>query len=175
MKKNLSYLLMLLATILLTGCFGFYGNNDDDGIGIEPPQSLYSPIFMNREEFESTTELLPAQPIINSGKIYIKDAFIFINEVHEGFHIINNSNPENPENVGFIKVLGSSDLSIKNNSIYIDNALDLIALRFNNTFDSIEITKRITDIFPNPLAISPDGYQAAYSEGLIVVDWELND
>ncbi|PNQ72711.1 hypothetical protein C1T31_11255 [Hanstruepera neustonica] len=176
MKQKLFKLFTFSISLILMGCFGYNGNDDDDGPNtIDWPQSAYSPVFMDREEFETTTELLPPQTIVNSGKIYVKDALLFINEVHEGFHIINNANPENPQNIAFLKVIGSSDISIKNNSLYVDNAVDLIALRINDTYDSVEITKRITDIFPNPLAISPDGHQAAYSEGLIVVDWELNE
>jgi hypothetical protein len=171
MKKNLTYSLLFVITILLTGCFG-YNTNDDDFPIYEPPQSQYTPIYMEREIFENSTEILPAQTIINSGKIYVKDGFLFINEVHEGFHIIKNSDPTSPVNIGFLKALGSSDMSIKNNTIYIDNALDLIALSFNDTFDRVVVTKRIRDIFPNPLAISPDGFPAPHSEGHVVVGWE---
>ncbi len=176
MKQKLFKLFIFSIALILMGCFGFNGNDDDDGPNtIDLPQSAYSPVFMDREEFETTTELLPPQTIVNSGKIYVKDAFLFINEVREGFHIINNANPENPQNIAFLKVIGSSDISIKNNSLYVDNAIDLIALRINDTYDSVEITKRITDIFPNPMAYSPDGFYETSSSDQIIVGWELNE
>ena len=66
-------------------------------------------------------------------------------------------------------------MSIKNNSIYIDNASDLIVLKFTESFDAIEITKRIPEIFPNPLNISPDFQQYHHQDGFVVIGWELID
>lgn len=172
MRRTLTTCIICTLLFSLTGCIGGW-QDDDNPYTTIPYQNLYEPILMPRAEFENSTELLPARTIINSGKIYVKDSYLFINEVHEGFHIINNSNPENPENIGFLKVIGSSDMSIKNNSIYIDNASDLIAVKFTESFDAIEITKRIPEIFPNPLRLSPDFNQYYYEEGFIVIGWEL--
>ncbi|GGG42743.1 hypothetical protein [Bizionia arctica] len=170
MKNILTTVLIYIGLLSLSGCFGY---SQDDDVTYPPYQNLYEPILITRAEFESSIELLPARTIVNSGKIYVKDTFLFINEVQEGFHIINNTNPENPENIGFLKVIGSSDMSIKQNSIYIDNASDLIALKFTDLFDAIEITKRIPNIFPNPFRASPDFQQYYYEDDLIIIGWRL--
>lgn len=172
MKITLAKIIICFGVFSLTGCFGNW-QDDDGGSGSSQYQPLYEPILMPRLEFENSTELLPARTIINSGKIYVKDNFLFISEVHEGFHIINNTHPENPKNIAFLKVIGSADMSIKNNSIYMDNASDLIAVKFTDAFDAVQITKRIPEIFPNPLSISPDYYQNYYEEGYVVIGWEL--
>jgi hypothetical protein len=36
-----------------------------------------------------------AQPIIKSGKIYIKDDLMFINDVNKGFHVYDYTDPKN--------------------------------------------------------------------------------
>ena len=36
------------------------------------------------------------------GKIYVKDNILFVNELAEGVHIIDNTNPSQPELIGFI-------------------------------------------------------------------------
>jgi hypothetical protein len=160
--------LLILIVIMLQSCFPT--GEDDDGFVSEPPPN-YEPVIMNRAEFEASAsyESTP-RAIENSGKIYVKGDYILVNEVNKGFHIINNSNPLNPNNIGFIKVLGSSDLSIKSNVFYANNATDLIAFKLNESNQSINITKRLQDVFPQ--IWSPEGFiYHNLQEDEIIVDW----
>lgn len=153
-------------SITFTSCF--FLNTDDD---IDSFSSDYEAVVMDRETFESSTELLSNQPSEKSGKIYIKDNYLIVNEPNKGFHFYNNSNPENPEKIGFLKVLGSTDLSIKNDVIYANNAVDLIAIKIKPNLDGIEVTKRIKNIFPEK--ISPDGYLHNTENNEVVLNWIL--
>ena len=171
MKKII--LLSLLSVFLLQGCFP-WGENGDD-VDLVDPVNSYDPVIMKRTAFEATTSLenIP-RTIVNSGKIYVKDEFIFVNEVNEGFHLINNSDPSNPENIGFIKVLGSSDLSIKENVFYVNNATDLIAFTIDQTTESLTITKRLENVFPQ--IWSPEGFfYYDLEEDDIIINWELRN
>ena len=147
---------------------------DDDNM-VEPfPISSYNPVIVKRQVLETSTIFQEPQTIINFGKIYVKDNFLFNNEKNQGFHIFNNSNPENPENIGFLKVLGSTDLAIKNDIIYVNNATDLIAIQTNMESNTIEITKRIPNTFPQ--MFSHEGFQYMnLEEDDIIVDWTLID
>ncbi|WP_179020035.1 hypothetical protein [Winogradskyella forsetii] len=160
----------MTSTVLIHSCVPFWGDENDDDFLIA---SNYEPIIMKRSVFETTTTLESTpRAIENSGKIYVKDDYIFINEVNEGFHLINNSNPSNPQNIGFIKVLGSSDLSIKDDVIYINNATDLIAVTIDDTSETLTITKRLENVFPQ--IWSPEGmsyYNLEQDD--IIVNWEL--
>lgn len=170
-KQSLLYLLIL--GILFQSCW-FNNGEDDDFTGEPFPASMYDPVIVKRQVLETSTVLQEPQPIINSGKIYVKDAFLFINEKNQGFHIFNNSDPENPENIGFLQVLGSTDLAIKNEVIYVNNATDLIAIQTNLETNTIEITKRIPNTFPQ--MFSPEGFQYTnLQEDEIIVDWTLID
>ena len=166
MKKSL-LLLFVVAAFLFQNCFPFGGGVDD-----EPPiNSYYEPVIMKRSAFEATTALESTPRVIeNSGKIYVKGNYIFVNEVNQGFHLINNIDPSNPQNIGFIKVLGSSDLSIKENVLYANNATDLIAFTINETQETITITKRLENVFPQ--IWSPEG-QSYYNleEDDVIVNW----
>jgi len=171
--KTKNILITTLITLLFWSCLPF-GNNDDDIIEQPYPESQYEPIILSRSDFESTTLFLPARSISNSGKIYVKDQYLFVNEVNEGFHVFNNSNPETPENIGFIKVPASTDLSIKNDILYVNNATDLIALRPDFDTETIEITKRIPNVFPDALRWSPDGfYYYDLTDDQVIIGWEL--
>ncbi|WP_296383717.1 hypothetical protein [Winogradskyella sp.] len=166
MKKT--YILLFAVTALLfQSCFPFGGGGDD-----EPPiGNNYEPVIMKRDAFETSTSLENIPRVIeNSGKIYVKDNFIFVNEINQGFHLINNSDPSNPQNIGFIKVLGSSDLSIKENVLYANNATDLIAFTIDETSETLTITKRLENVFPQ--IWSPEG-QSYYNLEAddIIVNW----
>ncbi|MEJ6792386.1 MAG: hypothetical protein QNK89_06570 [Lacinutrix sp.] len=127
---------------------------------------------MLRTEFESSTQLLPAEPILETGKIYVKDNFLFINKPNTGFHVFDNSNPSAPVNMAFIKVLGSTDLSITNEILYINNATDLIALKPNFTNSTLEITKRISNTFPE--LASPNNCCYNYiADNEVIINWTL--
>ena len=99
MKKPVLFI-TILSLLIFQACIGW---GSDDAI-IEPePFNNYEPVVMQRSAFETTTifESIP-RTIENSGKIYVKDDLIFINEINKGFHFINNANPSNPVNVGFV-------------------------------------------------------------------------
>lgn len=161
MKKLIVFFLILLNF----SCF--YLRSDDDGG--EPFESAYEAIVFDRETFEKSTVLTESKAHESTGRIYLKDNYLIINELNKGFHIYNNTDPENPVNIGFLKVLGSTNLSIKNNLIYVNNAVDLIAIKIDTDFNTIEVTKRVKNVFPEK--ISPDGYTNNTND--IVIDWVL--
>jgi len=166
MKKK-AHLLMLFSmalTLTLTSCI--WGETDDLN------ESDYEAVTVSREALETSTELLATKPLEETGKIYIKDQYLLINEPNQGFHIYDNSDPSNPTKIKFLKVLGSSDISIKGNVLYINNAVDLIALTYDASFNTIQITKRVRNVFPEML--SPDGFFPNQDSNDIVVDWILN-
>lgn len=169
MKRTL---ILLFITALISGCIYVddepYDVVHDNNQGYQ--WSQYEPVIVKRELFPPTTQLIGARDIINSGKIYIKDNLLFVSEVNEGFHVFDNSDPVNPIKKAFLKVLGSSDLSIKDNSIYINNAVDLIAVKPNDDLTKIEITKRVKNVFPQ--LASPEGYLPNnLKEDEIIVNW----
>ncbi|WP_298903972.1 hypothetical protein [uncultured Psychroserpens sp.] len=170
--KPFAWLLLLCFSLSFQSCW--LTDTEDDIVTTTVPD-YYVPVIMQRSVFENTTTLQTTpEVIVNSGKIYVKDNFIFINERNKGFHIINNTDPSNPENIAFLNVLGSSDLTIKGASIYVNNATDLLALTLNAQEGTMEITKRIPNAFPqisSPLGSNFYGVQ----NNEIIVDWTLNE
>ncbi|MBQ4822375.1 hypothetical protein [Aquimarina sp. MMG016] len=169
MKTTKIFLILLLITF--QSCCPFLldcEDNDDDVIRF----SKYKPVAIDRVTFESSVKLLPPVSIHISGKIYVKDNLLFINEVHKGFHIYDNTNPESPIPLQFLEAPGSTDLAIRDNMLYINQATDLIALEYNATNKEISLTKRIINTFPELLA--PDGsYPYNVPENSVVVAWKL--
>ncbi|GAB1858461.1 hypothetical protein MHTCC0001_32980 [Flavobacteriaceae bacterium MHTCC 0001] len=166
-KTKHKTLLLLLFTTTLSSCF-YWGADDDVNSG-----SNYEPVILKREVFNNSVELLPAKSQDVMGKIYIKDHYLFISEPNEGFHIFDNTDPENPLKLKFLKVMGSTDISIKGDVLYINNAVDLIAITFNGNLNELTVTKRIENIFPE--LISPDGFLANLAQDEVVIDWKLKN
>lgn len=163
MKKLAPYSILLLLLILT----GF----QSDAVF----NSTYKPIFMLRSEMESNVKLKGPESIVDAGKIYLMDNLIFINEKYRGIHVIDNSNPEDPTNIAFINIDGCIDMAMKDNILYADNAVDLIAVRFDPELKNIEVTERVKDVFPE--LISPSGRglywqeEQAKPDGAILVKW----
>ena len=132
----------------------------------------YTPVFMARSDLEQSVSFQPgARAIENPGKIYYKAPYIYINERYKGVHVINNSDPRNPVNESFIAAPGCIDMAIKGTILYIDNAIDFVAFDLS----SKQVSKRIKDVFPEPL--SPDNEYFRYRgdrEDLVLVGWKKN-
>ena len=62
------------------------------------------------------------------GKLYTKGKYLFINEIKQGIHVIDNSNPASPAFVSFIAIPGNGDLAIRGNTLYADSYTDLVAI-----------------------------------------------
>ncbi len=159
---------VLIIVLLLQSCINIFGEPATTDVRV----SQYTPVFMERDEFESSVALQNSNTIGEAGKIYVYNDYLFINEKNEGFHIFNNSNPSNPTAIKFIKSPGATDLAIKNNSIYINQATDLIAIELGVNLQSITVTKRIQNVFTELL--SPDGFRVDTPDGKVLVKWVLN-
>jgi hypothetical protein len=136
-------------------------------------QSQFEPVIMERADLEKSIKLIEPQTIKDFGKIYIKDSLLFVNEKYEGVHILDNSDPSNPENLGFIVIPGNIDISITNNIIYADNSVDLVAIKYNS--NGVEVVDRNREVFPELNA--PDGGNYSYNalndrpENSVIVKW----
>ena len=119
--------LLLLLIISLVPISFISCSEDTDDIFVED-YSSYEPLIMERSAIESSIEFNSNRQLADAGKIYSYGVYILINEKYEGVHIYENFDPRNPTKVGFIKVPGCIDMAVKDNVLYVDNAVDLVAV-----------------------------------------------
>ncbi len=167
MKKLLYFFGFVPILLIASGCFYSTGN-DDDFLQNSP----YSPVIFTRAELESSVQIQPQQNIIRSGKIYIKDNLMFINDVNKGFHVFNYADPQNPIKIAFIQVPGATDLAVRDNIIYINQAVDLVTIAYDPASNTIGSIHRARNVFPAKL--SPFGDTANINPDQIVIDWIPN-
>ncbi|HAM98191.1 MAG TPA: hypothetical protein DCQ26_06235 [Marinilabiliales bacterium] len=115
-----------------------------------------TPVYMTYDELRTSFKSGEAQEIIQSGKIYFKDDYIYVNEFQKGIHIIDNSDPENPINMKFIDIPGNVDLAIKGNILYADSYVDLVSIDISDIENIVEVD-RDTNIFPYIIPAYDDG------------------
>lgn len=132
---------------------------------------------MPRAEFENDVQMLPPRVIEETGKIFLYQQTLFLSQPGDGIHIIDNADPENPELVGFLKVLGNSDMAFENGLLYANQATDLLTIDLSNPQQPV-VTSRVEGIFPQ--SIPPDNGQleglnnpANWPEDAVLVGWEL--
>jgi hypothetical protein len=139
MKKLLRYGLFSILTIsLFTQCK-------------KSPSARYEMIQIPKVISLADMRSLPvgitkAQTATKTGKIYIYNDYLFINEPNKGIHIYNNANPSNPVNISFLQIPGNIDLAVHNNILYADSYIDLLAFDISS-INNIKLVKRTPEVF----------------------------
>ncbi|MDR6564146.1 MULTISPECIES: hypothetical protein [unclassified Arcicella] len=116
-------------------------------------------VLISLNELRNSVKALPAQDLVNPGKIYVKDNYLFINEIKKGFHVIDNSNPASPKAIAFIQVLGNIDIAVQDNILYADSYTDFVAFDISNP-TAIKEVSRVNEVFTYGVA---DGISWSYN------------
>ncbi|RKD91446.1 LVIVD repeat-containing protein [Mangrovibacterium diazotrophicum] len=135
-----------------------------------------SPVYMSYEDLRSAVTTESARDIVHPGKIYFKDNYIFINELMDGVHVIDVSNPSSPSEVAFISIPGNVDIAIKENVLYADSYVDLVAIDVSD-LNNMQEVGRVEDIFPYTIPEYDTEYRLADidEEKGVVVGYELKE
>ena len=170
--KNIMFLFSLIAFALI-GC--------EDKITETVTYKINEPIFMSSSTFRNSVKVsTEPHKITNVGKMCFYKDYLYISEPEKGIHIIDNRNPENPQIVGFIELMGNADLTIRNEQLYADSYIDLVW--FDITNPALPVLKgRLDSIFPTALPMTENQYGIDYAQCYngsnqgIVIDWKLTE
>ena len=169
-----------LSTLLKIGALLLPLAACDPWVTVNPPpggafETAYRPVYLRRSQLESSIRLEGPRDLKNLAKIYYKDGFLFITERYQGVHIIDNRNPAQPNKLAFLRVYGSVDLAMKDHTLYVDNAVDLVAIDLSDVAQP-RMVSRIAHAFP--VLLPPDGgsiperYRLEQEDDeRIIVDW----
>ena len=111
-----------------------------------------SPIYTSFENFRKSIRMESPHELTVKGNIYLKDDYLFITEPDKGVHIIDNSNPSAPNNIGFLKITGNTGIVIKGNYLYANALIDLVVIDISNISTPKEVA-RLKDVFPNTILL----------------------
>jgi len=134
----------------------------------------YEPVYLQVDEIRKDIQIQGAQPLNNPGKLYYYNDYIIINERREGLHIIDNRDPETPQNMAFVKIPGNIDMAVKNGVLYADNYIDLLAIDIQNPTEP-KLISRTEDVF-NSLGLNQDlGHLVYYEETTVTQEINCTD
>jgi len=135
-----------------------------------------APVYLSYTDLRSAVKMTTAREMNNSGKIYFKDQYIFINEKMKGVHVYDVSNPASPVNKGFIDIPGNVDIAIKGNILYADSYVDLVSIDVSD-FASIKEVGRVEKVFPYTLPTYDTKYPVAKLDEAkgVVTAWEVKN
>lgn len=138
-----------------------------------------TPVYMAYQQLRDSFAVESPRPPDQLGRVYLYQNFIFLNERNLGLHVIDNSDPEAPVNIGFLRIPGNTEVAIRNNYLYADSYVDLITLDLNDP-NNIQLISRQEDIFPFdafqniPYNISFSRYDTDATHG-VVIGYRLTD
>lgn len=169
MKKYI-HLLLVLLTISFSAC--------QESVVETITYSVNEPVFMARETFRGAVKVSQEpREITGYGKIIFYNGYLYMSEPDKGIHIIDNTNPADPQVVGYIELMGNADLSIRQDMLYADSYIDLVWFDVSNPLLP-ELKGRLENVFPE--AIPPLSntwgidYEKSYGESRgdsIIVGW----
>ena len=137
------------------------------------------PVYMSYQALRESFSVEAARSPDQLGRLYLYQDYIFLNERNQGLHVIDNSNPETPVNVGFLRIPGNTEVAIRDGFLYADSYVDLITLDLNDP-TNIQLVSRQEDIFPFdafqniPYNISLSSYDTDAANG-VIIGYRLTD
>jgi hypothetical protein len=111
---------------------------------------MQQPVYMSFADLRSAVRVDAPHEVVKPGKIYVYGHYLLISEIGDGVHIVDNSNPSNPRYVAFVVVPGTGDMAVKDNIMYVDSYVDLVAIDITNP-EQARVVHRIEAIFPQAL------------------------
>ena len=168
MKSKNASLQPAFIFLLLTFVFSF--DRCSDKCQVKSKYVYYAPVYSTSAEIKAAVGMKAARDIKNLGRIYVKDAFLFVNEIGEGIHIFDNHDPAQPQPIGFLNIPGNLDLAIQGKTLYADSYIDLVAFDISDIHHIKEVN-RIEGLFN---AYSTYGFSVDPQKG-IVTSWKIQD
>ena len=150
--KNTLLLLLFVASLAFLSC---EDKDDSEYVSYLVATPIKADLLTFKTEAVDVTEPVP---MVESGKIYAYKNYVFVNDVGRGFHVLDNTDPSNPQSISFIKLEGNFDISIKDDRLFADSYGDLVILDISD-INNIGDAKRIEN--------------AIYQEFWCTVGWDV--
>lgn len=142
MKKLFYFFLFIGGAFALSSCYKCVE---------EQKIERYKAEYSTRAELREGLALQSTRAIQSPGNIYVKGNHLYIVEVGKGVHIIDNSSPDMPTNIGFLSIPATSEIAMKNDVIIANSSTDLVSISIQNPESPVEIG-RTESVFPLPKA-----------------------
>lgn len=103
------------------------------------------PITMSVADFRASVKLVAPREIEESGKIYIYEDYIFINDKMKGILIVDNTYFD-PEKISYIEIPQNTDFAVKDDVLYANSGMDMVTFDIRD-IHNIKIKERLENVF----------------------------
>lgn len=138
--------LPLLAILSVFAAF-FFGGCFRDECTSTQKFVRFDPVYKSLEECRQGISVHGPRELRKPGKIYALGHYLFINEKQEGIHVVDNSDPSNPQNIAFWAIPGNVDMAIRNQRLYADQYIDLLTIDISD-LQNPQLVCRTEQVFP---------------------------
>ncbi|MGC4034819.1 MAG: hypothetical protein QM764_02585 [Chitinophagaceae bacterium] len=132
--------------------------------------TIYTPVLKVKSEVLAAINGDAARRVSATGKLYIKDNFIYLNEVDKGIHVIDNSDRSHPSQVAFLDIPGNRDIAIRGNTLYADMYADLLAIDISNPKKAV-VKNRLSNFFTERIYVN----NTVVDSSMVAVAWKTRD
>lgn len=166
---------VFISSSLFTSCWKWEKPSNNNNYGTKVWG--YKPIYESENLAKKIFYTAGPKPVRQPGNIYAFQAYIFQIDVGYGIHVIDNSVPAFAKRIGFIKVSGCSEISIKNNKLYTNSYDDFVVIDCSDLSNVHELS-RLRSVFveyryQSPIAQPPAaGYFECPRYDSLVVGWK---
>jgi hypothetical protein len=132
----------------------------------------YRPVY---ETFtEAKIVYTSPQELKKPGKIYSAPPYLLINETFKGIHFYDNSDPSNPIALGFLRIVGNTEITLRGHVLYANHLTDLVAIDISNLQNIKELSRFKQDNWqPNYPSEGGTYFECVDESKGVVIGWEL--
>ncbi|WP_236977533.1 LVIVD repeat-containing protein [Membranihabitans maritimus] len=121
----------------------------------------FDPVYLSKTEYNAPIEVGSPRTLENPGILYSYKNYILINEINKGIHVIDNTDPTNPQFISFVSILGNTHFSIRNDQMYANKFGHLLSIDFSDPINPVE-TSRIANVSEDVQYHENKGFLAYY-------------
>lgn len=167
MSRIISLFLILGVSLSLSSCL-------EDQCVATREYTVYTPVYAKMDEYREAIAPEAPRTLDNTGALYVYKNYIFINERKEGIHIVDNTDPEHPTPIAFLKIPGNFNMGIRNDLLYADNFVDLVVMDISDPLD-VKFAGRTENVFTSYQFYEDLGHLVYYEESEASMELSCSD
>lgn len=157
--KNL-FGLIAIVVVLVSSCVK---NTNKQKVTVALPQ------FMEKKAYYNSLKFQAARKVERPTKFILYNNYLLLQDLYNGIHIIEMTNPASPQKIGFIPAGAAKDMAMKDGMLYLDCSKDMLTLDLTD-FNNI----RVTDVSEHAFLNSPPTVHNA-DENLVFTGFQYVD
>jgi hypothetical protein len=126
--------LLLLALPLFTHCL-------QDDCRSTRTFVQFEPVYLTEAQARAGITVEGPRPVGETGKIYAWKQYLFLGERNKGIHVIDYSNPAQPQQIAFWNLPGNVDMAIRDHYLYADQYMDLVTFDISNMQQPVQVCR----------------------------------